>query len=65
MAVARVVGAGVGDSGGNTPAMRTALDALACLPADDDNDNKFANVGCRGGGGGGGRGTSGRMIINL
>ena len=50
--------------GADTPAMRAALDALACLPADDDNDNKFVNVGGGGGGGGGGRGTGGRMIID-
>ncbi len=36
--------------GADTPAMRAALDALARLPADDDNNDKFANVG-----GGGGR----------
>jgi hypothetical protein len=35
--------------GANTPAMRTTLDALARLPADDNNDDKFSNVG--GGGG--------------
>jgi hypothetical protein len=36
---------GVGDSGGNTPAMCAALDALARLPADNDDNDKFANVG--------------------
>ncbi len=30
--------------GGNTPPICTALDALACLSADEDNDNKFADV---------------------
>jgi hypothetical protein len=35
--------------GAKTPAMGAALDALARLPTDDDNDNKFANVGGRGG----------------
>jgi hypothetical protein len=39
--------------GADNPAMHTALDALACLPADDNDDNKFANVS--GGGGGQGR----------
>jgi hypothetical protein len=33
----------------DTPAMRAALDVLACLPVDNDNDDKFAIVG--GGGG--------------
>ncbi len=50
--------------GADTPTMRAALDVLACLPADHDNDDKFANVGGGGGGGGGGRGTDGRMIID-
>ncbi len=36
--------------GADTPVMRTALDALARLPADDAENDKFANVG-----GGGGR----------
>ncbi len=31
--------------GANTPTMRAALDALAHLPAEDDNHDKFANVG--------------------
>ncbi len=70
-AVARVAGAGVGDSGddgcsegADTPAMRAALDVLARLPADNNDDDKFADVDGGGGGGGGGRGTGGRMIIN-
>ncbi len=57
-AAARVAGAGVGDSGNDgcskgadTPAMRVALDVLAGLPADNDDNDKFADVG--GGGGGG------------
>ena len=45
--------------------MRTALDVLARLPTDNDNDNKFANVSGRGGGEEGGQGTGGGMIINL
>ncbi len=59
-AAARVAGAGVGDSGGDGcskrgryPALRMALDALARLPAYDDDDEKFANVS-------GGRGRWGR-----
>ncbi len=51
--------------GADTSAMHAAVDALVRLPADNNNDNKFANVGGGGGGGGGGRGTGGRMIINL
>jgi hypothetical protein len=39
--------------GADTPAMRVALDALARLPVDDNDDDKFANVG-------GGRGRWGR-----
>jgi hypothetical protein len=35
--------------GANTPTMRAALDALACLFGDNDDDDKFANVGGRGG----------------
>jgi hypothetical protein len=35
--------------GADIPAMRAALDALARLPADDDDDEKFANVGVGGG----------------
>jgi hypothetical protein len=50
--------------GADTPAMRAALDALARLPADNDDDDKFADVGGGGGGGGGGRGTGGGMIID-
>ncbi len=50
--------------GADTPAMHAALDALACLPADDDNNNNFANVGCRGGGRGGGWGTGDGMIMD-
>ena len=50
--------------GADTPAMRVALDVLARLPADNNNDDKFADVGGSGGGGGGGRGTGGGMIIN-
>jgi hypothetical protein len=38
--------------GADTPAMHAALDVLACLPADNNDDDKFANVG---GGGGQGR----------
>ncbi len=37
--------------GADTPAMRAALDVLAHLPMDNDDDDKFADVG-----GGGGRG---------
>jgi hypothetical protein len=44
--------------------MRAALDILARLPADNDDDDKFADVGGGGGGGGGGLGTGGGMIIN-
>jgi hypothetical protein len=49
--------------GADTPVMHGALDALVCLPADDDKD-KFTNVEGGGGGGGGGRGTGGGMIID-
>jgi hypothetical protein len=41
-----------GARGADTPAMCAALDVLACLPADNGHDDKFADVG----GGGGGRG---------
>ncbi len=51
--------------GANTPVMHAALDPLARLPADNNDDDKFANVGGGGGGRGGGRGTSGGMIIDL
>jgi hypothetical protein len=44
--------------GANTPAMRAALDVLVCLSADNDNDDKFANVSGGGGCGGGGRGPA-------
>jgi hypothetical protein len=40
--------------------MRAALDVLAHLPADNKGNDKFADVGGRGGG----RGTGGKMIIN-
>ncbi len=50
--------------GADTPAMHAALDALARLPAEDNNDDKFANVGGGGGGGGGGQETGGGMIID-
>jgi hypothetical protein len=50
--------------GADTPAMHAALDALVRLPTDDDDNDKFANVGGRGGGGGGGQ-YRGRMIIDL
>jgi hypothetical protein len=52
--------------GADTPAMRAALDALAHLPADDNDDDKFANDGGGGGRGGafGARGTIGGMIID-
>ncbi len=35
--------------GANTPAMRAALEVLPRLPMDNNDDNKFANVGGRGG----------------
>ncbi len=50
--------------GGDTPTMRAALDVLARLPADNNNNDKFADVGGGGGGGGGDRGTGGGMIID-
>jgi hypothetical protein len=51
--------------GADTPTIGAALDALERLPADDDYDDKFANVGGGEGGRGGGWGTGGRMIIDL
>ncbi len=48
----------------NTTAMCAALDVLTHLPVDNNDDNKFANVGGRRGGGGRGRGTGGGMIID-
>ncbi len=50
--------------GGDTPMMRAALDALARLPANNNDNGKFAVAGYRGGGGGGGWTTSSRMIID-
>ncbi len=51
--------------GANIPTMHAALDALTCLPADNNvNDNFVGAGGAGGGGGGGGRGTGGRMIID-
>jgi hypothetical protein len=44
--------------------MHAVLDILARLPTDNDNDDKFANVGGDGGGGGGGQGTGSGMIID-
>jgi hypothetical protein len=44
--------------------MRVALDVLARLPADNNDDDKFANVGGGGGGRGSGRGNGGGMIID-
>jgi hypothetical protein len=44
--------------------MRAALDVLAHLPTNNDEDDKFANVGGGGGGEKGGQGISGRMIID-
>ncbi len=38
--------------GADTPVMRTALDVLVRLPVENNNYDKFANVGGRGGGGG-------------
>jgi hypothetical protein len=35
--------------GADTPAMCADLDALVRLPADDDDNDKFANVGGEGG----------------
>jgi hypothetical protein len=37
--------------GADTPAMRAALDILARLPADNNDNDKFANVGSGGGAG--------------
>jgi hypothetical protein len=40
--------------GADTPAMRVALDALARLPTDNDDNDKFADVG-------GGEGEAGEV----
>jgi hypothetical protein len=58
-------GATAAARGADTPTMHAALDVLVRLPADNNNNDKFADVGGRGGGGrGGGRGTGGGMTIN-
>ncbi len=50
--------------GADTPAMCAALEVLTCLPANNNKDNNFSNVGSGRGGGGGGQGTGGGMIID-
>ncbi len=50
--------------GADTPGMRAALDVLARLPADNNDDDEFADVSGGGRGGRGGRGTGGGMIID-
>jgi hypothetical protein len=50
--------------GANTPVMHVALDALACLLADDDNKDNSSSVGGQGEGKGFGQGGGIGMIID-